>query len=298
MKIMILKNIVSALTSIRGFILTGKSNSLKEEQIYLYTRQQNATHLKKYSNKLNGQKSRVEPLIEEIAVACRNSLNKIANRTDICSQFLNDEDRSPATRHIFWSIIRNLFNAFSYEMTWQTTSNLYSRFRRILDLQLEYTEFSTKREKINFPDLYEKKECCRVEGMLFNTKEFVQLLSAFFDRITYSEEFYQSVLSDVESVFMLIEKNRKVLKDEIAAVEVAQKENHIEEIKIEDSPDLYNAYKLFERKMSFIDNYFLIEEWAKYDIKELRLSQVLIIGFFLIMLANHDSWGNHTGLGT
>jgi hypothetical protein len=160
----------------------------------------------------------------------------------------------------FWKIVRNLFNAFSYEMTWQTTSNLYGRFHQIIVLQLDYTEFSKERKKINFPDLYEKQKCCRVEWMLFNTKEFVELLSVFFDRITYPEELYQSVLSDVEPVFALIEKHRNVLKDAIAAIELAQNENKIEEVKIEDSPNLCNAYKLFERKLSFIDNYFLIEQ--------------------------------------
>ncbi|NJR32146.1 MAG: hypothetical protein HC778_03895 [Chamaesiphon sp. CSU_1_12] len=173
-----MKTILSISLKVRSFIVSSKNNTLKENELSLIRREQNATYLKKYSDKLIEQRKRVDPIFEELADACRNSLNRIIDRTDDYSQPINYRN-STATRHLVYKIIGNLFNVFSYEMTWQTTKNLYYRFRQIVDLQQDYKKFDTKKKTIDIQNLYEKQNCCNLEGKLFNTKEFVDLLSGF-----------------------------------------------------------------------------------------------------------------------
>jgi hypothetical protein len=290
------KSILSALTAARSFIISGKSNELKEKELDLIKRQQNAIHLKKYSDNLIEQKRRTDPIIDELAKVCRHVLGRIADRTDRYSQ--KDSYRSDtATRHLFYEIVRNLFNAFSYEMPWQTTENLYlSRFRVIVNLQYDYEGFSTKQKRIDFENLYKKGQCSNLECQLFNTKYFVELLTEFFDRIADHEELYQSILIEIEPVFAFISKHRDTLKNEVSAIKALKGDNRLEEFKIEDSYDLHNAYKLFERKLAFVEQSCLIEYWAKCTTPENRLSQILIIGFLLIMIDGHQSWGQHIAL--
>jgi hypothetical protein len=292
----IFKSFLPVLANARNLIISNKSNELKEEEVYLIKREQNATYLKKYSENLIEQKRRVDPIFDELANACRNSLGQIALRTDTYSQSSKNCRRNKATRHLFCEILGNLFNAFSYEMTWQTTLSLYSRFRKIVDLQEDYVEFDTKKKRIDILSLYEKQNCCSLEGKLFNTKRFVDLLSDFFETVTSSDELHQKVLADAEPVFTLIRKHRDTLKSELLRIELLRDENNLEEFKIADSYDLDKSYKLLERKLAFIEESFLIEQWAKYDTKEIRLSQVLIIGFLLIMIDRHKLWGQYVGI--
>lgn len=292
----VFKSFLPVLTKARNLIISNKSNELKEEEVYLIKREQNATHLKKYCENLIEQKRRVDPIFDELANACRNLLGQIALHTDTHSQPSRNCRSSKATRHLFHEILGNLFNAFSYEMTCQTTLNLYSRFRKIVDLQESYTEFDTKKKKIDISSLYEKQNCCNLEVKLFNTKEFVNLLSDFFETVTASDEFYHKVLADAEPVFTLIRKHRDTVKSELLRIELLRDENNLEEFKIADSYDLDKSYKLLERKLAFIEESFSIEQLAKYDTKEIRLSHVLIIGFLLIMIDRHKLWGQYVGV--
>jgi hypothetical protein len=266
------KIIVAVINSIRNLVFSAKNNQLMQQQNSLLERQLKAAHLKRYSEQLTEQKRRVKPIIEEIATACRFSIDRIADKAGSYSQ-------TKGTNYIFRQILVHLYNAYSYEMPSGNTDNLYCRFRMIVDLQED------------FRPLYDR-------GSLDNKnkeEEFENLLSKFFVDITYHDKFYQAILPDIEPVFILIEKHRKLLNNEIEAINLMREENSNDEIKIEDSWELDNAYKLLERKLLFVDNYFLIEQWAKYKTKEICLSQVLIVGFFMKMVSNHESWGREIG---
>jgi hypothetical protein len=272
MEIRGIKIIGTALKFIRNFTISNKTNKLIEEHNSLSERQLIATHLKVYSERLTEQQRRVQPIINEIATACKYSIDRMAEKAGYYSQ-------TKETKYVFRRILVHLYNTYSYEMPWQTTENLYGRFRMIIDLQEE------------FRPLYDRSKLDDRN----KEEEFENLLSNFFVGITYHEKFYQAILSDVEPVFTLIQKHHKFLKNEIEVIKLTREENSNNEVKIEDSWKLSDNYKLLERKLCFIDNYFLIEQWTKYHVKETQLSQVLIIGFFMEMLSNYQSWGREIG---
>jgi hypothetical protein len=288
----IFMNLLAVANTIRNAITSNRGNALIEEQNSLIKLQINAEHLKKYSDALIEQKNRIEPLMREIRDAARNSLCQVANHTDNYSQSNN----GTATRHIFRNIVGHLFNAFSYEMPWQQTDNLYPRFRRIVDLQVDYKELNPNRNQINASESYEKQRHGNLEGELFGSKEFVKLLTEFFNRITSPEQLYQDVLNDVEPIFILLRDNKELIENEINTISSLRRSNDLEAVKIADDFKLFNEYKILESKLKFIERFYLIESWTKYRTEDLRLSQILVVGFFLIMLDRHELWGDYVGI--
>lgn len=294
MEVMI-ATVIAATSALLSALLSHQANRESQTQSLL-THQSNFEYVRKYSDALTNSKQKVEPFIEEISQTAFTVLNYIINDVDRFSQ--DRGYRETATGHILNEIGCHLFNAFSYEMPWQTSLKLYSRFRVVFDLEMDFDELKPTISKINLQDSYNNWKNEYLEIKLRNTKEFVALLSRFFNTIEpeQREPIYKFCLEASESVFCLLKDSQNFFKSERVKLENMLRSNELEEVKISDYPKLANEFKSFTRKLEFLENFSLLEYSIVCDYPSYKLSQVLLIIMFMRLLQHHSSWGNYIGV--
>lgn len=243
----LLSTSVAAATSIRNNKLLQKQNSLIELPFKV-------NQLQKDFKQLNLVQLKNEHFIDEIAQSAREVLEDILNSTDLYSPRQNYESKIK-TRHIFYKIIINLFNAYSYEMPWQSTFNLYERFRRLFDSILDYQELHPNRNKVSLENLYGKN--IHLEYQLLNSQEFVQLLSNFCERITLPEKLYQTSINASKPVFSLLRDKKNIFEEGSKELAAWHRLNELERDKIGNSSHLYYEYNAFAKKLNFLESFFL-----------------------------------------
>lgn len=247
-------------------------------------------YLKLYSDQLIEKENEVEPFISEISQVSHHAIDSIVSRIDnyLCHQA--PQGQVP-TGQIFRQLIGHLFNAFSYEMPWQNTNHLLlSRFTPILDLQTSYKDFEPRFNRINIEDAYHKRGRLNLEMELFGAREFLELLSDFFGCINFPDQLHESILNDAEPVFLLLREHKRFFQRKKSELEKLLRRNSNA---IEESPKLLNRCKLLNRKLGFLESSFIVEGWVNSDSQGYRLSQVLFLGFFLIMLERCSLWGKY-----
>lgn len=278
-------SIFNTVRTLRDRLAIGNELQIRNEIAW---RQLTAGELKEYSNLLNDTKENIEHLMDEIAQQARITLKQIRDYLDDFSKL--DIQETQKTSHIFNAIIGHFFNAYSYEINWQTTENMYlMRFPVIRDLQLDYEDLKPSTRKINRDVSYWRSS--HLDSVLIHNQEFIQLLNILFNRINSPSCLYQQVVTASVPVFELLKIHRSKLQAAINDLERLLGRNQIEEVKMEESPKLYNEYRSFLNKLKFYENFYLIESWTKLNMKDCYLSRILLLGLFLILLDRYKAWG-------
>lgn len=291
-----METLIANLVSFLSTTFTYKGYKESQTQTLLTQQQSNVEYLRRYSDALINEKRRIEPYIQEISDTARIAFHNIINDVDRFSQ--DRKSGELATEDILSEIGVHLFNAFSYEMPWQTSLNLYERFKVIFNLEIDFDKLRPNINKINIVDSYNNWKNEHLEIKLRNTKEFVDLLASFFNSIDSEnrESIYRFCIDASEPVFCLLKDSQMLFKKSIANVETIRSYNEIEEIRISDSMRLSHEFKSFTRKLQFLEHFFLIEHIIICNDRKSRLSQVLLIVMFLMLLKNHSYWGNYIGV--
>lgn len=232
--------------------------------------------LSKHANKFNTWRKRVKPLIEKIDIESQLTLKDIADCTDFYSTQHQKDKRY--TRHIFYKILNYLFNALSHELlaekelSW--SSGLCTDLNEIIHLQADYQEIP-----------------------IIENKEFNQLLSVFFERLTLKQEqLYQASIERSQPIFKLLEENSYIFQQAIDKLKESLDDNEVEGVGIKEHPTLFDEYNKLLRKLEFFTYFNQIKNLITYNMSDKRLSQVILLGFYFMLLDQHDSWGRNMPL--
>ncbi|WP_206815184.1 hypothetical protein [Chroococcus sp. FPU101] len=234
-------------------------------------RQFREDHLKKYSDQFNYWRRQVKPLIDEIDIEAHLALKDIADYTDSYSTLSKSNEMY--TRHIFYKILYYFFNAYNYELIEKQELYRISRWcediNNIIHIQTDYQE-----------------------NPIIEHQELEKFLTVFFERLTeQQEQLYQIAIKRSQQIFKLLEENTQFFKQGIEQLKNLLEDNQVEGGKIEENPVLFNEYHKLLRKLEFFVYSEQIKNLISYLMPDHRLSQVILLCLYLILLAQHDSWG-------
>jgi hypothetical protein len=157
-------------------------------------------------------------------------------------------------------------------------------------LQTSYKNLEPRFSRISIEDAYHKRGRLHLEMELFGATEFIGLLSDFFGCISFPDQLHESILHDSVPVFILLRKHKGFFRRKKSELDKIFRRNSDS---IEESSKLLKQYKLLDRKLGFFDSSSIIEDWVNSDNQGYRLSQVLLLGFFLITLERNSLWGKY-----
>ena len=287
-----ISGLISLFSALIAFMAYRKSSRLSEEMIYLTRRDSDADKLSKFADVLDAAEKELSPFIEEFSSKAYKFLNDIWNYTDTLDLRPQEGRCNQYMRHTFYTIIGLLYNYFSYELTWQTYQSLHRRFKTIVDIEYDLVEFTPRYNKVDFSKEYSAWQNKHLEWQLYNSKEFINLVSEYINGISEKDKLYSFSQEKINIMFQNLRDNESLIKKWIKKMkDLKNKNEKYELIKLSDVYHLNDTFDKFLNKLIILDHLYLLEMDVTVEQTDCQLSRVILIGFILMLIFYFNSWG-------
>jgi hypothetical protein len=231
--------------------------------------------------KLNEDLSKFSTILSCSNTVIGNVLDKYDSRSSNTSK-----NYQKCLRHIYCDLYRDITASFKYELSWQTTENIYYRLSVIRDLRTTDLNTTTAYWQNLFQsntntNQYPESTLIESEGFI---KSFVELTESI-DESKY-KNLYNETVNACGELKEFLKDIKPRCKESYDLLESGVIKNNLQEFKLWEYSPLYTRYRQFQRLLKLIDQSRLCSLNIVEDTPHLTLSQIVYFGANIDMINN------------
>lgn len=186
-------------------------------------------------------------------------------------------------RHLYVDLHRDIASSFEYELSWQTTENIYSRLEIFRHLDHEYDLKKVKKPN----NIFSSKENNTYND--YTLKESKAFIDSFIEltesiKVSDSMEFYNEFVEKCNNLIKALKQIQIKCKKSYNFLESATIKNNLQEFKLWEYSPLYTKYNRFKCLMNFIDKTRISDLESISESPYLTVSQIVYYGANIDMI--------------